>query len=147
MRFEEKVIIGCPVQRVWDFVMDPKAVGPCIPGFEKVEVISDREFTNLIKAKVGVISVRFKIKTIFEEIVPYKSIRTAGDGSEIHNLGHFKQKSYVIFSELSENETEVSGWSEISLVGRIATFGERIIRAKAKETVKEFVETLRKRLE
>jgi carbon monoxide dehydrogenase subunit G len=146
MLIEEKFSVKASIQKLWDSMLDPEIVGPCIPGCEKVETINDKEYDSIIRAKVGFISVRFKIHTVIEEIVPYKLIRTAGEGNELHRLGHFKQKTKINFNELSENETEVSYQSEVSIVGKLATFGDRILKAKAKEVGKEFADAVQKRL-
>ncbi len=145
--FEDKFCVKFPVQKVWDFVLDPQKVGPCIPGCEKVESVSEKEYDSVGRVKVGFIKMRFKVKTIIEEIVPYTFIRTVGHGSEIHKLGRFKQKTTISFNKLSDDETEVSYRSDVSMVGRLATFGDRIIRAKAKEINKEFVNNLKKEIE
>ena len=146
MLIEEKFAVKSPVQKIWESLLNPEIVGLCIPGCEKVETINDKEYDSIIKAKVGFIAVRFKIHTVIEEIVPYKLIRTAGEGNELHRLGHFKQKTTIHFNELSENETEVSYQSEVSIVGKLATFGDRILKAKAKEVGKEFADAVQKRL-
>jgi carbon monoxide dehydrogenase subunit G len=146
MLIEEKFSVKASIQKLWDSMLDPEIVGPCIPGCEKVETINDKEYDSIIRAKVGFISVRFKIHTVIEEIVPYKLIRTAGEGNELHRLGHFKQKTKINFNELSENETEVSYQSEVSIVGKLATFGDRILKAKAKEVGKEFADAVQQRL-
>jgi carbon monoxide dehydrogenase subunit G len=146
MRIEEKFSVKTSIQKLWNSMLDPEIVGPCIPGCEKVEAINDKEYDSIIKAKVGFIAVRFKIRTVIEEIVPYKLIRTAGEGNELHRLGHFKQKTNINFNELSENETEVSYQTEVSIVGKLATFGDRILKAKAKEVGKEFADAVQKRL-
>ncbi len=147
MIIEEKFSVKSPIQKLWDSMLDPEIIGPCIPGCEAVEPINDREYDSVIKARVGFIAVRFKIKTVIEEIVPYRFIRTVGKGNEQKKLGHFRQKTEINFNELSENETEVSYRSDVSIVGKLATFGDRILRAKAKEIGKQFAEAVKKRLE
>ena len=52
-----------------------------------------------------------------------------------------------IFNALSEDETEITYQSEVSIVGKLATFGDRILKAKAKEVGKEFADAVKKRLE
>jgi len=147
MLIEERFTVKSPVDKLWDSLLDPQIIGTCIPGCEKVEPINDTEYDSIIKAKVGFMAVRFKIKTVIEEIIPHKLIRTVGDGSELRNLGHFKQKTRINFNALSENETELSYQSEVSIVGKLATFGDRILKAKARELGKEFADAVKKRLE
>jgi len=147
MLIEERFTVKSPVDKLWDSLLDPQIIGTCIPGCEKVEPINDTEYDSIIKAKVGFMAVRFKIKTVIEEIIPHQLIRTVGEGSELRNLGHFKQKTRINFKALSENETELSYQSEVSIVGKLATFGDRILKAKARELGKEFADAVKKRLE
>ena len=147
MIIEEKFSVNSPIRKLWDSLLDPQIIGSCIPGCETVEPINDREYDSVIKAKVGFIKVRFKIKTVIEEIVPCRFIRTVAEGNEQKKLGHFKQKTEINFNELSENETELSYRSDVSIVGKLATFGDRILRAKAKEVGKQFAEAVKMRLE
>jgi carbon monoxide dehydrogenase subunit G len=147
MLIEETFSVKSPVQKIWDALLDPEIVGPCIPGCEKVEPINDKEYDSIIKAKVGLIAVRFKVRTVIEEIVPNKLIRTVGKGRELRNLGQFNQKTRINFKKLSETETEISYQSEVSIVGKLATFGDRILKAKAKEVGKQFADAVKKRLE
>ena len=127
--------------------MDPEILGACIPGCEEVQKINEKEYDTIIKAKVGFIAVRFKVRTAIEEIDPLHLIRTVGEGKELRNLGHFKQKTRINFNPLSKDETEISYRSEVSIVGKLATFGDRILKAKAKEVGKAFAEAVKKKLE
>jgi carbon monoxide dehydrogenase subunit G len=147
MQIEEKFSVKAPIQKLWDSLLDPHIVGPCIPGCEKVETINDKEYESIIKAKVGFMAVRFKVRTVIEEIIPHQLIRTVGEGNELRNLGFFKQKTRINFNALSEDETELTYQSEVSIVGKLATFGDRILKAKAKEVGKEFADAVKKRLE
>jgi len=147
MRIEEKFAVKAPIQKLWDSLLDPEIVGPCIPGCEKVEPINDKTYESIIKAKVGFIAVRFKVRTVIEEIITHQLIRTVGEGNELRNLGFFKQKTRINFNALSEDETELTYQSEVSIVGKLATFGDRILKAKAKEVGKEFADAVKKRLE
>ncbi len=147
MLIEERFTVKSPVDKLWDSLLDPAIIGPCIPGCEKVDPINDQAYDSIIKAKVGFITVRFKVRTVIEEMILHQLIRTVGEGSEMRNLGFFRQKTRINFNALSEDETELSYQSEISIVGKLATFGDRILRAKAREVGKEFADAVKKRLE
>lgn len=147
MLMEEKFIVKAPVQKVWDFLLNPKTVGACIPGCEQIEAIDDNNFLATVKVKVGPFSMRFKFKTAIKEATPPLFVRTVGEGDESAKLGHFKQETTINFNSISENETEIFYHSEVAVVGRLATFGERIMRAKAKELGKEFANSVKSKLE
>jgi len=140
MLIEEKFTIKSPIRESWDFLLNPETIGPCIPGCEQISASSDKEYESVIVAKVGPIAVRFKVKTVIDEIQPYTLIHTVGEGKEVRNLGSFKQKTSIHLNELSKDETEVSYRSEVSVVGRLATFGDRVLRHKASEIGKEFAD-------
>ena len=146
MLIEEKFTIKSPIRESWDFLLNPETIGPCIPGCERIVTSSDNEYESVIVAKVGPIAVRFKVKTVIEEIQPYTLIRTVGEGKELRNLGSFKQKTSIHLNELSQVETEVSYRSEVSVVGRLATFGDRVLRHKASEIGKEFADQINREI-
>ncbi len=146
MLIEEKFTIKSPLRESWDFLLNPETIGPCIPGCEKIVTTSDKAYESVIAAKVGPIAVRFKVKTVIDEIQPYNLIRTVGEGKELRNLGSFKQKTSIHLNELSRDETEVSYRSEVSIVGRLATFGDRVLRHKASEIGKEFAEQVNRKI-
>jgi hypothetical protein len=47
---------------------------------------------------------------------------------------------------LSKDLTEVSYRSEVSVVGRLATFGDRVLRHKANELGKEFADNINRKI-
>ena len=146
MLITETFSIDTPIQKLYNFLLDAKTVGSCIPGCESVEIIGENEYDSIIKTKVGIISVKFKVRTRISETVPFSLIRTIGHGKELRNLGQFKQKTEITLKELSENETEVTYKAEVSIVGRLATFGDRIMKSKAKTMGEEFVDSVKTKL-
>ena len=62
-------------------------------------------------------------------------------------LGNFSSEIEVNLNETSPSNVEVSYKANVSLVGRLATFGERIMRAKAKDVGDEFTKNLQEKLQ
>jgi carbon monoxide dehydrogenase subunit G len=135
-----------PIQEVWDFLLKPETLGSCIPGAEKMEAIDDRNYNSVVKASVGPISVKFKFTTTLAEIDPPRYLKAVGRGADIGKAGTFTQETTVNLTELSKDSVEVSYHSNVSLVGRLSTFGERIMRAKARDLEKEFTQNLQEKL-
>ncbi len=146
MLMEGKFILKAPIQEVWDFLLDPGTLASCIPGTEKMEAIDAKTYESVVKQKVGPISVRLKFTTTLTEVEPPKHIKAVGRGADMTKLGTFTQETTVNLTEVSKNEVEVSYTSNVSLVGRLATFGERIMRAKAKSVGEEFTKNLQEKL-
>lgn len=147
MLIAETFSVATPINKLYNFLLDAKKVGLCIPGCESVEMVGENEYDSIINAKVGIVSVKFKVRTIIEEAVPNSLIRTVGQGKELRNLGHFKQKTEIKLEMLSENETTVFYQSDVSIVGILATFGDRILKSKAKTLGKEFADAVKAALD
>lgn len=146
MLIEGKFTLQAPIQEVWGFLLDPETLLSCIPGAEKMEAIDDKTYESVVKQKVGPISVRFKFTTTLTEIDPPRHLVAVGRGEDIGKAGTFTQKTTVDLTEISKDSVEVSYGSNVSLVGRLATFGERIMRAKVKEVGEEVTKNFQERL-
>ena len=146
MLLEGKFTLKAPIQEVWDFLLEPGTLASCIPGVEKMEAIDDKTYESVVKQKVGPISVKFKFTTTLTETEPPRYLKAVGRGADIAKAGTFTQETIVNLTEISNDEVEVSYSSNVSVVGRLATFGERIMRAKAKSVGEEFTKNLQEKL-
>jgi carbon monoxide dehydrogenase subunit G len=146
MLIEGKFTLQAPIQQVWDFLLAPETLITCIPGAEKMEAIDDRTYESIVKQKVGPIAVKFRFTTTLATMDPPRYLEAVGTGEEMHKAGTFSQKTTVSLTEISENNVEISYCSNVSLVGRLATFGDRIMRAKAKEMGEEVTKNFEERL-
>lgn len=69
-----------------------------------------------------------------------------GEAKDVTKLGHFKQKTQVDLKEVSPGEVEVKYKSDVSIVGKLAMFGDRVMRSKAKQVEEEFTKNLQEKL-
>jgi uncharacterized protein len=146
MIMEGKFTVKAPIQKLWDTLMDPETLLSCIPGAEKIERIDEKTFDCVVKQKVGPISVKFKFKSVLSKVEPPTHIEVDGEGEDIGKAGHFVQKSVVDLRETAEGEVEVSYRTDATIVGKLAMFGDRIMRAKAKKVEEEFTKGLQEKL-
>ncbi len=147
MILEGKFKLKAPIQKVWDALLEPSTLASCVPGAEKIEKVDERTYDCVVKQKVGPISVKFKFKTILTNEQPPNHIEFEGEGDDIAKAGHFVQKSWVDLQETPDGEVEVSYKTEVNIVGKLATFGDRIMRAKAKKVEEQFTKALQEKLE
>lgn len=143
---EGKFNIKVPIQKLWDTLLDPETLLSCIPGAEKIERVDEKTYDCVVKQSVGPISVRFKFKSILSKIDPPRHLEVEGEGEDIGKAGHFVQKSVVDLRETSGGEVEISYRTDATVVGKLAMFGDRIMKAKAKKVEEEFTKALQERL-
>ena len=146
MQMEGKFMVKAPIQKLWDTLLDPETLLSCIPGAEKIERIDEKTFDCVVKQKVGPISVKFKFKSVLSKVQPPTHIEVDGVGEDIGKAGHFTQKSVVDLREIPGGEVEVSYRTDATVVGKLAMFGDRIMRAKGKKVEEEFTKALQERL-
>lgn len=111
-----------------------------------MEAIDDKTYESVVKQRVGLVSVKFKFTTNITEMDPPKYVKAVGKGAAMGGMGTFTHEMTVNLVELSKDETEVSYKANISIVGRLATFGERIMRAKADKVGDELTHNLQEKL-
>jgi hypothetical protein len=146
MILEGKFRLKAPIQKLWDTLLQPETLKACIPGAEKIEKIDEKTYDCVIKQNVGPISVRFSFKTVLTKIEPPTHIEMEGEGEDIGKAGHFTQKTWIDLVASGE-EVELSYKCDASIVGKLAMFGDRILRAKARKVEAEFTEALKDKLE
>jgi carbon monoxide dehydrogenase subunit G len=139
--------LKAPMQKIWDMILQPGTLASCLPGAEKIEAVDATHYNCLVKQSVGPISVKLQFAVELTEITPPKHVKAVGKGEALGKLGTFTMELIVDLKELASGEVEVNYSSSVNIVGKLATFGERIMRAKAKQVVEDFTKNLQKKLE
>lgn len=92
MDFEDEVIVSASRAQVWAFLLDPHALGRCMPGIETVEIIEPgRTFGGIARIGVGSLEVKFpaRIEWLEQEEMSGGRLRALVHvaGYEIEGLG------------------------------------------------------------
>jgi uncharacterized protein len=146
MIIEGSFTVSAPIDKLFDFMLKPESIMTCVPGTESVRVIDDNSYECVVKQKVGIITAKLKFVNRMTKIERPTHIEIEGEGEDMTKLGHFKNKTVVDLKEVAPGEVEVAYKSDVSIVGKLAMFGDRIMRAKAKDTEKEFTKNLKEKL-
>jgi len=146
MIIDGQFTLQAPIQKVWDHLLDPKTLGTCVPGTEKMEAIDKETYESVVAQRVGPFKVKLKFTTKLTEVRPPNYIKAVGRGADVTKLGNFSTEIEVKLNETSPNVVDVSYTANVSLVGRLATFGERIMRAKAKTVSETLGANLQKKI-
>jgi carbon monoxide dehydrogenase subunit G len=147
MLIEEKFTVRAPIEKVWDFLMDPDASGPCVPGCEKVEVVDDKTYKVRVKVKIAFISFTFNMKVAITDINRPFHLETIATGEESEMASRIKAKNSLDVKSVSEMETEISYRSDVSLFGKLGTVGQSVVKGKARQLGREFANAVKSRLE
>jgi carbon monoxide dehydrogenase subunit G len=146
MIIEGSFTLNAPIEKLFDFMMKPETILSCLPGAESVKLINDTTYEVVMKQKVGPISVKAKSINKITKVEKPTHIEIEGEGEDMTKLGHFKQKGVVDLKEISPGKVEIKYQVDVNVVGKLAMFGDRIMRAKARDTEKEFTKRLQEKL-
>ncbi len=131
MEIDERFNVPAPIAKVWDFIIDPAKMGACVPGFVSATKIDDRNYEAVVAIRIGIIKLKMKAMTKFVEFDPPRHLKTSGDGHDWLKAGQFHQDSTIDLKELSPSETEIHYTANVRVVGKLATFGEKMMRLTA----------------
>lgn len=138
MEIEKTLFLDAPPARVWALLLDPNAMGACVPGMESIEVISDSEYVAVMKVKISFISARFKLKTRIVERDEPRYLRAEGTGEDTSVASSLKQVSEMWLAERDGGGTELRMKVKVDVLGRMGTFGLGVMKTKADRLWDEF---------
>ncbi len=145
MKMEKTLRIPLPAQKLWDQIQDLSSIFRLMPGVEKVEAVDGKVYKSVLKSKVAGITMSFDLTTTVTE-ANFPVLRTVTDGKALGGLGRVSQNQVLTLKSISDSEVECVYDADISLAGRLATFGDRIFRAKATEMADKFIEAFLKKV-
>ena len=147
-KIAERFEVQAPVERVWQYLIDPASVVQCLPGAELLESQDDRTFTGQIKVKVGPLSMSYKGKGSFTDVNDEThTVRILGEAREVGGSGSTKVTMVCAVAALDGGGSQVSVDADINLVGRIVQFGRGMIEEVSRQMFRQFATCMKSRLE
>lgn len=130
------------VQSVWDQFQDPDVLCRCIPGAKSVILTGDGAYEAQIVAKIGPVKASFKGKAVLADLNPPHSFTLTGSGSG-GPAGSASGEAKVTLVE-KEGGVLLSYQAKVSVQGKLAQIGQRLIDSVARKMVREFFDNYNK---
>ena|SRR5688572_28210587 len=123
------------IEQVWNLLMDPEAVGKCLPGSRGLREIAPDRYEVELGLTVAAIAGNFKgTVSIAEKNAPH-SYKLGVEGSGRHGM---VQGSALISLEPAGSGTEVRVAAQAHVGGLIARVGQRLLEGVARTTMDRF---------
>lgn len=131
--------MDAPSDNAWTFLQDIPGVAGCMPGAEITEKTDDSNYVGKVKVKVGPATMAFNGKILVksldsgkrEMIMQGKGQDTKGSSSATLDL-----TAYV--RETEPGKCEVVGDAEITVTGKMASLGGRMMNQVADQILNKF---------
>lgn len=146
MIIEGKFTVKAPIQKLWETLFDVQALASCLPGAEKIEQIDEKTYDVTMKQRVGIVKVTMSGRQVLTRVDAPNHLEMEGEAEDKTKLGHMKDKVTMDLKELDGGDVEIAYRMDVNMVGKLAMFGDRIMRSKANEVEKEFVKNLQEKL-
>jgi carbon monoxide dehydrogenase subunit G len=147
IEIKETLQVEAPIERVWDFVVDPQRVVTCMPGAALDEVVDDKTFLGTVKVKLGAITTKYKGRVEFADVdAQAHSIQMVAEGRETGG-GTAKGTIDMRVNELPEGSVELVIEAGIDLTGRVMQVGRGMIQGVSHQLFKQFAASAKEILE
>ena len=141
MDFNGTFTVKAPASEVYKFILDPKKLGGCIPGFKELSVVSPDEFNVVVRAGVAFIKGDFKINMKIMEKEEPKYAKITGNGQ---GLGGTLDLEATINLKEENGEAYMEWKADAKVGGKIASLGQRMIGRQAEKIITELFEGIKK---
>jgi carbon monoxide dehydrogenase subunit G len=128
------------VQTVWGVLQNIEGVAGCMPGAKITERIDDTHFKGTVAVKVGPASMSFKGDIEVRELDAAKhTLRLIGKGSDTSGTsGATMDLTARVEAGAEAGSSNLIGISEVTMSGKAAAFGGRMMGSVADQILKQF---------
>jgi carbon monoxide dehydrogenase subunit G len=138
--FEERFTVNASPEAVWAFLLDPKRLAPCIPGCDDLEVVDDRIYRLRLAVKVGFLSTRQDVRMEIVERDPPRRLVSEGRGEDSRLGSRIELRNTLELAPAADGATTVAYASDVTVLGRLGSIGDAVMKVKAKELAGVFAQ-------
>jgi uncharacterized protein len=145
--FEEEFTVSAAPEAVWDFLLDPNRVAPCLPGCENVEVEDATTYRVRLTVKVGFLSTSQNLKVEIVESDRPRHLVSLARGEDRKLASQVEVRNTLDLAPTSANATLVRYRSDVRVLGRLGSVGDAVMKVKAKQLARDFAANVRAAIE
>lgn len=128
---------------VWAFLRDPFRVVTCVPGAQLTEQVDEHTYRGAVSMKVGPVVTDFQGEVHLDlRDDAARELRLSGTGTDTKGKGSASMKMVGRVQAAEGGGTEVYSSMEVSVVGRLAQFGARMMQDISNRMFAQFTECL-----
>ena len=141
MKLEGALTVAAPVEEVWGVLLDPAKLCVAVPGCESARRIDETHYEAAMSVKVQFMTIRSLARgTLLEAVEPRRLVAELV-GEPIAMAGAFRARLAVDLSPLGA-ATRISYTLDLTMMGRLASLGEAIVRTTAQRQSSQFAANL-----
>ncbi len=133
--------IAATADTAWEFLQDIKSVASCMPGAEIIEQSDQTHFKGTVKVKVGPAVASFKGDIEVQAIdTEKKELVLLGKGADTKGTSSASMLLTASIREVANGQCELVGQSEVTVNGKMASFGGRMMDSISERILQQFAD-------
>jgi len=130
VKAEKNLKLNQDPDMIWKCMIDPSFMVKSVPGAELTEQLDERNFKGKISIKIGPVTAKFNGEAEFTKLEEANyELTMEGKGLDTSGKGGANMTMNIKLSTLEEGGTEMQSSMSLSITGRLAQFGARMIVA------------------
>jgi len=145
--FEEEFTVSAAPEAVWEFLLDPKRVAPCLPGCDSVEVEDAATYKVRLTVKVGFLSTTQTLRVEIVESDRPSHLVSLARGEDRKLASQVEIRNTLDLAPAAAGATLVRYRSEVRVLGRLGSVGDAVMKVKARQLASDFAANVRAAIE
>jgi len=132
---------------VWEHLIDPEKIMDCVPGVSIDEKVGDNHYKGKVGMKFGPIGAKYDADIFYDEIdIENRKIVLTGNGVDVKGHGNAEMKMTIDLSDGKDGGVKLDAIMDVTINGKIAQFGSRLITTVSNQLFNQFVTNFTKKL-
>lgn len=132
---------------IWNHLIDPTKIMDCVPGVSIDEKVGENHYKGKVGMKFGPMGVKYDADIFYDEVdIENKKIIISGNGVDSKGNGNAEMKMNIMLAELESGSVRLDAIMDVTVNGKIAQFGSRLIDTVSNQLFKQFVSNFSKKL-
>ena len=129
----------CSPEVAWEFLQNVEAVAGCMPGAKITERLDAGRYKGTVTVRIGPATMSFRGEVEMRDIDPAaRSLRLLGKGTDSTGSSGASMEMTARIDAAEGNLCTLAGASEVSMSGKAAAFGGRMMNTVADTVLKQF---------
>ena len=125
----------------WQFLQDIEAVAACMPGAQLTEKVAENHHKGTVKVRVGPATMSFRGEVEVQDIdTSTQSLRLIGKGTDSTGNSGVSMNLLARIEAVDGGLSQLVGSSEVSMSGKAAAFGGRMMNSVADKILLQFAD-------
>ena len=147
VEIEKSYPIPAPAAATWALLQDIEAVAGCMPGAKITERLDAGRYKGTVTVRVGPATMAFRGEVEMKDVDPAAmTLRLLGKGTDSTGSSAARLNLTARVAAAEAGRSTLVGSSEVSMSGKAAAFGGRMMNTVADQVLKQFADNFAARV-